>query len=57
MMVMIFTMQNATVVKIEVQLWEVAFPLPLLISAMLSIGITGWSLNQFFVFRESQNEL
>ena len=53
-MVMIFAVQNAAMVEIQLLFWEVAFPRSLLIFMMLLIGIViGWFARA--IFRISRN--
>ena len=53
-MVMIFAVQNAAMVEIQLLFWEVAFPRSLLIFMMLLIGIViGWFARS--IFRISKN--
>ncbi len=53
-MVMIFAVQNAAMVEIQLLFWEVAFPRSLLIFMMLLIGIViGWFARS--IFRISRN--
>ena len=53
-MVMIFAVQNAARVEIQLLFWEVAFPRSLLIFMMLLIGIViGWFARS--IFRISRN--
>lgn len=48
-MVMIFAVQNAAMVEIQLLFWEVAFPRSLLIFMMLLIGIViGWFARSIF---------
>jgi len=48
-MVMIFAVQNAAIVEIQLLFWEVAFPRSLLIFMMLLIGIIiGWFARSIF---------
>ena len=54
-MVMIFAVQNATMVEIQLLFWEIAFPRSLLIFMMLLIGIViGWFARS--IFRISRNK-
>lgn len=48
-LVMIFAVQNAAVVDIELLFWDVAIPRSLLIFMMLFVGIViGWFLRSVF---------
>lgn len=48
-LVMIFALQNAAIVEIQLLFWEVAFPRSLLIFMMLLIGIAiGWFARSIF---------
>ena len=48
-LVMIFAVQNAAMVEIQLLFWEVAFPRSLLIFMMLLIGIIiGWFARSIF---------
>jgi uncharacterized integral membrane protein len=50
-LVMVFSVQNATQVEIRFLFWEVAFPRSLLIFLMLLIGmVVGWILRSVFRF-------
>lgn len=50
-LVMVFSVQNATQVEIRFLVWEVAFPRSLLIFLMLLIGMMiGWILRSVFRF-------
>ena len=53
-MVMIFAVQNAAMVEIQLLFWEAAFPRSLLIFMMLLIGIViGWFARS--ILRNSRN--
>lgn len=48
-LVMIFAVQNAAIVEIQLLFWEVSFPRSLLIFMMLMIGILiGWFARSIF---------
>ena len=55
--VMIFAVQNATVVEIRLLFWEVAFPRSLLIFMMLLVGIViGWFARSMFRILRTQDD-
>ncbi len=56
-LVMIFAVQNAAVVEIQLLFWQVAFPRSLLIFLMLLIGIIiGWVTRSIFRISRTRNE-
>ena len=56
-LVMIFAVQNAAVVEIQLLFWQVTFPRSLLIFLMLLIGIViGWVTRSIFRLSRTRND-